>query len=119
MAVKCFQAKLRCTTPPQREALERTHRLFNEHLRPVLKILMAARRGSHGPRYKAILRTVKNAQKAKEQVEAISSLSSQVGRDGKESEWKPIARVLLDEGRILFDREKLLRGFSSEFRRKI
>ena len=74
MPVKSFQAKIICDTPRKREYLWLTHRLFNEHLRPVLSILYAARRGKLGPDFKAVLLSIKNAQAAKEQIEAITSL---------------------------------------------
>ncbi|MHB1033670.1 MAG: zinc ribbon domain-containing protein [Pirellulales bacterium] len=118
MAIKSFQARLVCTSPSAREYLELTHKVFNEHLAPVLTILYAARRGKYGPKFKHILSTVKNAQAAKEQVEAITSLKSKPGSGGK-GDWKVVAQSLLAEKKILFDREELLPGLGSEFRRKI
>jgi IS605 OrfB family transposase len=115
MTLKSFQARIRCDSPEQRRYLELTHRLFNEHLRPVLSLLYAALRGKHGPEYQRILATIRSAQQAHEHVEKITSLKSRPGTGG----WKDIARQLLSQKRILFDREKLLPGFSSEFRRKI
>lgn len=118
MAVKCFQAKVACESPLQREYLALTHRLFNEHLTPVLRILYAAIRGKHGPEFQQILASVNSAQAGKEQVEAISSLHAKPGQGGRGG-WKNVARRMLAEKRILFDREKMLPGFSSEFRRKV
>lgn len=115
MGVKCFQTKIRCSSDAQREYLQLTHKLFNQSLPPVISLLYAARRGDHGREFKSILESVRSAQGSKEQVEAITSLTSEPGEGG----WKDVARATLAQRRILFDREKLLPGFSSEFRRKI
>lgn len=118
MGDKCFQAKIICDSPSHREHLDVTHRLFNEHLVPVVSILYAARRGDHGDEYRAILSRVRGAQRATAQVEAITSLKARPGTGGT-GDWKEIARSLLQKKRILFDREQWLPGFSSEFRRKV
>jgi IS605 OrfB family transposase len=118
MALKSFQAKVQCETPEQRQYLELTHRLFCEHLAPVVKILYGAIRGRQGPEFQRILRTITGSQQAHGQIEAITSLASKPGSGGK-CGWKDLARLLLGEQRILFDRDKLLPGLSSEFRRKV
>ena len=118
MVLKSFQAKVVCTSAAHREYLQLTHRLFNEHLTPVLKILYAALRGRDGPEFQRILATIKSAQAAKGQVEAITSLEAKPGHGGR-GNWKEVARLLLAQRRLIFDRHQMLPGFSSEFRRKI
>lgn len=118
MALKSFQARVVCESPAHRCYLELTHRLFNEHLTPVVKILYGALRGRNGPEFQSILRTIKSAQQAHGQVEAITAQPS--GRGAVDTDdWKGLARKLAGRGTLLFDRKKELPGFSSEFRRKV
>lgn len=118
MALKSFQARIVCQSADDRRSLELTHRLFNDHLRPVIRILYAARQGKCGPEFQRILRTIKSAQQAHGQVEAITSLKAKTGEGGRDG-WKNLARSMVARGEILFDRDRLLPGFSSDFRRKV
>jgi transposase len=118
MAVKSFQAKLACRSADQKHHLERTHRLFNHHVRQLLPLLAAARKGRHGPEYRSILSTVKSAHGAAAQVEAISSLTACPGTSAPNA-WRRLAKELVERGQILFDRKLTIPSVHKEFRRKV
>lgn len=118
MAVKMYQAKIRCETPEHRRALDLTHRIFNKSVARILPILYAARRGDHGPEFTSILSEVNTSQKGPRFVEAITKGSRPWISNSKE-EWADHVRILHHENRLLFDRENELPGLSSEFRRKV
>ncbi|NLX13017.1 MAG: transposase [Phycisphaerales bacterium] len=135
MAIKCFQAKVICRSPAQRQALEQTHRLFNEHLGTVVSILYSARHGRYGPPeyrdlYRQVLSVPNTAQAATACVEALTKLGwSPKDLDQGLTEWKKAALILHQTAEklpgeskkqiLLFDRDERFIGVKHGFKRKL
>ena len=123
MSVKCFQAKVVCKTPEQREYLWLTHRLFHEALAPLLTHLLKMRRGEYGPEFKAIYAAIRNSQNSFQKLEPITTTkpwsSVKVGTGEPANAWADLCHKINKEKHVLFDRNQPPFGFGSEFWRKI
>lgn len=116
MSTKAFTARLLLDSEADRAALWRTHAVFNERLRLVLRHMHRMKRGDPDPRYARIFALIKSNQHASGVMEAVTSKTA---KPGKADEWAELARELLTEGKLLFDRFQELPGVSKEFRRKL
>lgn len=116
MSTKAFTARLIVESDANRAALWRTHQVFNERLRVVLRHMHRMKRGESDPRYAAIFQAIKSNQHATAVMEAVTSKTA---KPGKADEWAQLARQLLQEGKLLFDRFQELPALSKEFRRKL
>ena len=116
MSTKAFTARLTVPTDEDQAALWRTHRVFNERLRWVLRQMHRMKRGDSDPRHAEIFRAITSNQHATACLEAVTSATA---KPGKAVEWAELARQLLAEGKLLFDRKRELPGLSSRFWRKL
>jgi len=116
MATKAFTARLVLESDEDRAALWRTHRIFNESLRWVVRQLHRMKRGESDPRHARIFQAIRSNQHASAVLEAVTSPT---WTSGKDDEWCQLARELCAEGTLLFDRKEALPGVSKEFRRKL
>jgi IS605 OrfB family transposase len=136
MATKAITAKVVCrsdekyTAEQKKEFLRLTHRLFNESLPFVIHKMFQMKRGELGPKFQKIFEQIKNSQSASQKIEAVTvpnwtgarkkgARGKFVGTNDEKNLWADYAFELTHAGNLLFDRNKELPGFSSEFRRKI
>jgi len=116
MSERAFTGRVIVSSEGDRAALWRTHRVFNERLRWVLRRVHRMRRGKPDPRYAEIFKAISTSQRATAILEAVTSLD---WSGNKNDRWCELARELRDEGRLLFDRKADLPRLSKEFRRKL
>jgi IS605 OrfB family transposase len=116
MSTKAIQAKIICNTWGNKYFLWITHKLFNEAVQYVVPKVFAMKRGVLGEDFKIIYDSIRSSQDAIGKLEQITKLKS---RTDKKEEWALRAKKIRDEKNLLFERQKELPGFSSEFRRKI
>ena len=74
------------------------------------------KRGKPDPRYAEIFDSISTSQGATSRMEAVTDPS---WRSGKKDRWCILARELISEGKLLFDRKRDLPRLSKEFRRKL
>ncbi|MBM4039380.1 MAG: IS200/IS605 family element transposase accessory protein TnpB [Planctomycetes bacterium] len=117
MSTKAFTARLIVESPEARDALWRTHRLYNECLRFVLRHMHKMKRGEADPRYGEIFGAIRNSQHATAVMEAVTDLRWKPKKDPKP--WHTPAAALIAEGKLLFDRWKELPGLPGRFHRKL
>jgi IS605 OrfB family transposase len=117
MGAKALTARLQITSEDDRASLWRTHRIFNERLRWVLRQVLRMKRGEPDARYAEIFAAVRSAQGASACLEAVTSPSWKPKKDLQG--WRKAAADLIAEGKLLFDRFRDLPGLSKEFCRKL
>lgn len=93
-----------------RAALWRTHRIFNERLCWVRRQVQRMARGDPDPRYAEVFRAIRTAQGASAIMEAVTSVDWKPGAASGETGWRKLARELIAERTLLFDRERELPG---------
>jgi len=116
VSTKAFTARLVVESEADRAALWRTHRVFNERLRYVLRQMHRMKRGESDPRHAKIFAGIRNNQHAAACMEAVTSPT---WRTGKSDEWCMLAAELVRERKLLFDRKREIPRVSKEFRRKL
>jgi len=124
MSVKCFQAKVVCKTPEQREYLWLTHRLFHEALARVLPYLARMRRGALGPDLQKVYYAIRGNQNAPEKLEPLTTTdkwgdTKHVGSGDPRNAWANVCDRQNRAGKVLFNRNELPFAFPSEFMRKV
>ena len=95
MSQRAFTARLIVPSGEDRAALWRTHRVFNERLRWVLRKMHQMKRGEPDPRYAEIFEEISSSQAATARLEAVTSLG---WKGGKNDRWCELARQLISEG---------------------
>ena len=70
MSQRAFTARVLLLTQDDRDALWRTHRIFNERLRWVLRMVNKMKRGEPDPRYAEIFNSMKTSQAAPARIES-------------------------------------------------
>ena len=106
MSQRAFTARL-IVSDEDRAALWETHCVFNERLRWVLRQMHRMKRGEPDPRYAEIFQTMKTVNDASARLESVTSLG---WKGGKADRWCELARELIGEGKLLFDRQRELAG---------
>jgi IS605 OrfB family transposase len=109
MSQRAFTARL-IVSHQERAALWQTHRVFNERLRWVVRQVQRMKRGDPDPRYAEIFKSIKGAQGASAALEAVTSLDWKPGEEKGKTGWRKLARELISEGKLLFDRQRELAG---------
>ena len=84
-----------------------THCVFNTRVRGVLCQMYRMKRGDPDPRYAEIFETMKTVNDASAGLEAVTTIG---WKGGKKDRWCELARELIGEGKLLFDRERDLAG---------
>ena len=107
MSQRAFTARLQVSSDEERAALWRTHRIFNDRLRWVLRQVHRMKRGDSDQRHAESSRRLRPLVMPKRDLEAVTSLA---WKGGKEDRWRELARELIAEGKLLFDRKRELRG---------
>jgi len=117
MSAKALTARLVISSEEDRAALWRTHRVFNQRLRWVLRQVHRMKRGESDPRHAEIFKAISSPQRASGCLEAVTSFDWKPKKDG--DGWRTLALEIVKEGKLLFDRKHELPGLSKEFRRKL
>lgn len=117
MAIKAFTARLVVPSEVEQATLWRTHRIFNERLRWVLRQMHRMKRGESDARHAELFQAITSAQRASAIMEAATSLAW--CPQGEPQGWRALAKSLIEDECLLFDRHSQLPGLSKEFRRKL
>ncbi len=107
MSQRAFTARLQVSSDEERAALWRTHRIFNDRLRWVLRQVHRMKRGDSDQRHAEIFTTIETVSDAQARLEAVTSLAWKGGKKGR---WRELAHELIADGKLLFDRQRELPG---------